>query len=42
MALAQGAPHVELTDLSAPGTDLHGAALSTGARPWSRVVTRMA
>jgi GNAT superfamily N-acetyltransferase len=42
MALAQGAPHVELTDLSAPGTDLHVAALATGARPWSRVVTRMA
>ena len=42
MALAQGAPLVELTDLSAPGTDLHSAALATGARPWSRVVTRMA
>jgi hypothetical protein len=42
MALAQGAPHVELTDLPAPGTDLHSAALSSGARPWSRVVTRMA
>jgi GNAT superfamily N-acetyltransferase len=42
MALAQGAPHVELTDLSAPGTELHEAALSTGARPWSRVVTRPA
>jgi GNAT superfamily N-acetyltransferase len=42
LALAQGAPYVELTDLSAPGSDLHSAALSTGARPWSRVVTRLA
>jgi GNAT superfamily N-acetyltransferase len=42
LALAQGAPHVELTDLSAPGTELHAAALGTGAHPWSRVVTRAA
>jgi GNAT superfamily N-acetyltransferase len=42
LAAAQGAPHVELTDLAAPGTDLHDAALRTGARPWSRVVTRQA
>jgi GNAT superfamily N-acetyltransferase len=42
LALAQGAPHVELTDLSAPGTELHGAALGTGAHPWSRVVTQTA
>jgi GNAT superfamily N-acetyltransferase len=40
LALAQGAPHMELTDLSAPGTELHDAALHAGARPWSRVVTR--
>jgi hypothetical protein len=40
LALSHGAQHVELTDLSAPGTPLHEAALATGARPWSRVVTR--
>jgi GNAT superfamily N-acetyltransferase len=40
LALSQGAPHVELTDLSAPGTPLHDAALASGARPWSRVVAR--
>jgi GNAT superfamily N-acetyltransferase len=42
LALAQGAPHVELTDLSAPATELHAVTLETGARPWSRVVTRAA
>ena len=36
----RGAPRVELTDLSAPGTDLYDAALAIGARPWSRVVQR--
>jgi hypothetical protein len=40
LALSHGAQQVELTDLSAPGTPLHDAALATGARPWSRVVTR--
>jgi GNAT superfamily N-acetyltransferase len=40
LALAQCAPHVELTDLSPPGTDLHEAALSLGAAAWSRVVLR--
>jgi GNAT superfamily N-acetyltransferase len=38
LALARAAPHVELTDLSAPGTDLHAEALGTGAFAWSRVV----
>ncbi len=42
MAMAQGAQHVEIADLSGPGTDLYSAALSSGARPWSRVVTRFA
>lgn len=42
LARAQGAPLVELTDLSAPGTPLHDAALSAGAASWSRVVTRFA
>jgi GNAT superfamily N-acetyltransferase len=42
MALAHGAPCVELTDLPVPGTDLYEATLALGARPWSRVVTRPA
>lgn len=42
LARAHGAPHVELTDLSGPGTELHTAALRTGARPWSRVVVKSA
>ncbi|HEY6459532.1 MAG TPA: hypothetical protein VIY73_05250, partial [Polyangiaceae bacterium] len=42
LAQGQGAPLVELTDLSAPGTELHAAALATGAQPWSRVVVKPA
>jgi GNAT superfamily N-acetyltransferase len=42
LALSRGAMHVELTDLSPPGTDLHDAALAAGATGWSRVVTRYA
>ena len=42
MALAQGAPLVELTDLSPPGTPLHDAALAEGAAPWSSVVLKPA
>jgi hypothetical protein len=42
LASAQGAPLVELTDLSAPGTALHSAALAAGAEPWSRVVVKPA
>jgi GNAT superfamily N-acetyltransferase len=42
LALSQGAPHVELTDLTAPGTPLHDAALAAGARAWSRVVAHTA
>jgi GNAT superfamily N-acetyltransferase len=41
LALARGATHVELTDLSPPGSDLYEAALSCGAHGWSRVVTRL-
>jgi GNAT superfamily N-acetyltransferase len=41
MAASYGAHYVELTDLSAPGTELYDAALTTGARPWSRVVTKL-
>jgi len=42
LATSRGAPQVELTDLSAPGTDLHDATLTAGARVWSRLVTRTA
>jgi GNAT superfamily N-acetyltransferase len=42
LGASRGAPHVELTDLSAPGTDLHDAAKAAGARDWSRVVMRNA
>jgi GNAT superfamily N-acetyltransferase len=42
LALSRAAAMVELTDLPAPGTDLHAAAIATGAVPWSRVVTRLA
>jgi GNAT superfamily N-acetyltransferase len=42
LAGARAAPHVELTDLSAPGTDLYDAVLTAGASPWSRLVTRPA
>lgn len=38
----RGAVAVELTDLTAPGTDLHAAALAVGAVPWSRVVLHSA
>jgi GNAT superfamily N-acetyltransferase len=37
-AESRGASRVELTDLSAPGSALHDAALAMGARAWSRVV----
>jgi GNAT superfamily N-acetyltransferase len=40
-AAERGAARVELTDLSAPGTPLHDAAITLGAAPWSRVVTRV-
>ena len=32
---------LEITDLGGPGSPLHEAGLRTGARPWSRVVTRL-
>jgi hypothetical protein len=41
LAAARGAPTMELTDLTQPGTPLYDAALATGARPWSRVVEKM-
>ncbi len=42
MALAQGAPLVELTDLPAPGTPLHEAARAACAEDWSSVVVKPA
>jgi len=42
LALIAGARHVEVADLSPPGTELHAAALAAGAVPWSRVVARLA
>jgi len=42
LALSRGAQFIELTDLTAPDTDLYRAAVATGARPWSRIVTRAA
>jgi GNAT superfamily N-acetyltransferase len=41
IAARWGAPTLEITDLGAPGTPLHEAALATGAAPWSRLVTRV-
>jgi GNAT superfamily N-acetyltransferase len=40
LAVLQRAQYVELTDLSAPGTDLYDAVLATGALAWSHVVTQ--
>jgi GNAT superfamily N-acetyltransferase len=40
LAVLQRAQYIELTDLSAPGTDLYDAVIATGAIPWSRVVTK--
>jgi GNAT superfamily N-acetyltransferase len=40
VALSQGAPLVELTDLPPPDTQLHQAALAAGAQDWSTVVLK--
>jgi GNAT superfamily N-acetyltransferase len=42
MALARGAPCVEITDLTEPGTELYDAAIAAGGHPWSRVVIKPA
>jgi GNAT superfamily N-acetyltransferase len=42
LAYARGAATLELTDLDPPTGPLHGGALATGARPWSRIVERWA
>jgi hypothetical protein len=39
LAAPRGAPRIELTDLSAPGTPLYTATLASGATPWSRLVS---
>jgi len=41
LSAQRGAPTMELTDLSAPGSPLFQAAIACGARPWSRVVSRV-
>ncbi len=41
VAASRGATTMELTDLTAPGTPLYEATRSMGARPWSRVVTKL-
>jgi len=38
LAAAQRVQHIEVTDLTAPSTELHEAVLATGARAWSLVV----
>jgi GNAT superfamily N-acetyltransferase len=40
MAASRGAPTMELTDLTAPGTAIYQAAMGAGAKAWSRVVER--
>jgi len=42
LASLRAAPYVELTDLSAPGTELYDAVLATGASAWSRLYKRPA
>lgn len=42
MALSRGAPFVEITDLTPPGTGLYDAAIASGGHPWSRVVIKPA
>jgi GNAT superfamily N-acetyltransferase len=41
IAASRDAPTMELTDLTAPNTGLYRAALALGARPWSRIVTKL-
>jgi predicted N-acetyltransferase YhbS len=40
IAAQRGAPRVELTDLTAPGSAIYEAAIACGGRPWSRIVTK--
>ena len=42
LALLEGAPYVEVADLSSPDTELHAAALAAGAVPWSRTMAKIA
>ena len=41
IAASREAPSMELTDLTAPNSALYRAALALGARPWSRIVTKL-
>ena len=38
LSLLRGASQMAIADLSAPGTELHEAALALGATPWSRLM----
>ena len=40
VATSWGAKTMEISDLSAPGTELHDATLATGAKPWSAIMAR--
>jgi GNAT superfamily N-acetyltransferase len=42
IAASRGASRLELTDLTAPGSELYESVLGLGALPWSRVVMRRA
>lgn len=42
LASTRGAGKLELTDLDPPRSPLHEAALAAGARPWSRILERLA
>jgi hypothetical protein len=42
LAKERAAPHVELTDLTPPGTPIYKATLHAGAVPWSRIYTKLA
>jgi GNAT superfamily N-acetyltransferase len=42
MAAQRGARAIELTDLPNPSSEMYAATLSCGAKPWSRVVLRLA
>jgi hypothetical protein len=41
ISCADGATHLELTDLSGPGSDLYDAAIAVGAGPWSRIMQKL-
>jgi GNAT superfamily N-acetyltransferase len=42
LAKERAAPHIELTDLTPPGSPIYKATLAAGALPWSRIYTKLA